>query len=260
MHSFMILLKKDFLEIKKNSKWLIYIFVFSLVSVLSVVTAKILPELLNLVFENTGMGGLFEYKASVSDSYVQYVANMGETAFLLIIVMFASTLVNEKNSGTYYLLKANNISETKIVMSHFVSKLILISISYLISTALFIGLNLLIFKEYTGIRGFISLSYIYLTLVFALALSLFISSFVKKKSNGYAISLVAYFVLSLLSSIPYIDVYNPLYSLMLASNIITDVDYKVADYVLNLLILVTSIVVLVSCSIYLFKNKINNRK
>ena len=145
-------------------------------------------------------------------------------------------------------------------MSHFISKLILITVSYFISRGIFIGLNLIVFKEYTGLRGVVSLSYVYLTLIFALALSLFISSIVKKKSSGYVIAIVVYFIMSLLSGIPYIDVYNPLYSLVLASNIITDVDYEIADYVLNLIILVTSIIALIGCSIYLFKNKIDNRK
>ena len=260
MHSFITLLKKDFLEIKKNSKWLIYLFVFSLVSVLSVATAKILPELLNQLLKETGMEGFFYYQSGIADSYAQYVANMGEISFLLIIVMFATTLINEKNSGTYYLLKNNKVSETKIVMSHFISKLILITVSYFISIGIFIGLNLIVFKEYTGLRGVVSLSYVYLTLIFALALSLFISSIVKKKSSGYVIAIVVYFIMSLLSGIPYIDVYNPLYSLVLASNIITDVDYEIADFVLNLIILVTSIIALIGCSIYLFKNKIDNRK
>ena len=55
----------------------------------------------------------------------------------------------------------NGVNETKIVMAHFVSKLILITISYLISIIIFVPLNIVIFHQYAGVRGVISLSLIY---------------------------------------------------------------------------------------------------
>ena len=234
MHSFLVLLKKDLLEIKRSSKWIIYILTFIFVTVLSVATARVLPEVFNLLFEETGLDGLFTYEVSVADSYLQYVANIGEICLLLIMIMFSTSLIKEKSNGTYYLLKNNGISDWKIVISHFVSKFILITVSYLISIAVFIPLNLLVFNEYTGYRGVISLTYLYISLIFALSVALFVSSFCKKKSSAYAIAIVVYFTLTLLSAIPYIDVYNPLYSLILASNIMTEVDYKQSDYIMNI--------------------------
>ncbi len=260
MNSFKTLFKKDLLELKRTDKWLIYIFAFLAITVLSVVTARILPELLGLVLEETGLGDLFSYEISVADSYVQYVANMGEMAFLLITIMFATTLVKEKVSGTYHMLKSNGVSEDKIVLSHFFSKLILITASYIISIVAFVLLNLVLFREYAGIRGVVSLSYLYLFLVFGLCMALFVSSICKKKSSAIVLVIVIYFILSTISIIPYIDIYTPMYSLIISSDVITNVDYSLSDYLINLGVTSLLNVGMVIGSIYAYKNKINNRK
>jgi len=174
--------------------------------------------------------------------------------------MFANTMIKEKQSGTFYLLKANGVKEEEIVLSHFVSKLILITFSYLASIALLVPLNLIVFREYTGLRGAVSLSYLYLVLVFALTLSLFISSVVNKKSVGYALAIGAYFVLVIISAFPYINIYIPIHSLTLASNIITDIDYKISDYLINLGMNIIINIGLIIGSILILKKKIDNRK
>ena len=260
MNNFKVLLKKDLLELKRNKKWIIYITSFLIITLISVITARLLPELFNALLDVTGIIEGMSYKVSVADSYMQFVANMGEIGLLIILIMFSNTLVKEKSSGTYNLLTSNGVKEYKIVLSHFLSKLILITISYLVSIGLFVGLNLIIFKEYTGFRGVCSLTYLYLTMVFALTLGIFISSVVKKKNLGIILSIVIYFILSILSVFPYIDIYNPLYALTLANEVMTSVDYKLSDYLINLFMLLASSATLLIGSIYVFKNKIDNRK
>ena len=260
MNSFKVLLKKDLLEIKRNKKWLVYVLSFTIIAIISVITARLLPEIFNALLDVTGVIEGMSYRVSVADSYMQFVANMGEIGLLIILIMFSNTLFKEKSSGTYHLLTSNGVKDYKIVLSHFVSKLILITISYLVSVGVFVVLNLLVFKEYTGLRGVCSLSYLYLTLVFALTLGLFISSFVKKKTMGFVLAIVIYFALSILSVFPYIDIYNPLYALTLGSEIMTSVDYELSDYLINLFVTLGVSVTLLVSSIYIFKNKIDNRK
>lgn len=260
MNNFLTLLKKDFLELKRTQKWIIYLITFVAITVFSVISARLLPELLNVVLSETGMDQIFIYKASVADSYLQFTANMGEIAFLLVTIMFSSTLVKEKTSGTYYMLKSNGVNETKIVLSHFISKLLLITISYIASIVVFVPLNLLLFKEYAGLRGVISLSYLYLVLLFGLCLSFFISSIVQKKGTGVILVIAIYFILTILSVFPYIDIYNPMYGLTLSNNIITSIDYKLSDYLINLIVTTVLSASMIISSIYIFKNKIDNRK
>lgn len=260
MSNFLVLLKKDLLEISRTQKWIIYILVFLAITVFSVVAARVLPEILNYALGEVDFGGIaFEYEISVADSYAQYIANMGEIAWLLVAIMFSSSLFKEKVTSSYNLLKCNKVSEKTIVLSHFLSKLILITVAYIASIIVFVPLNLIVFKEYTGLRGVVALSYVYLSLVFALTLALFISSFIDKKSKGILFVILIYFGLSLLTIFPKLTM-NPFMGLTLANNIIMYPDYKINDYVVNLIFTLISIVGMLVASVYLMKNKINNRK
>lgn len=259
MKDFKFLLKKDFLELCRTKKWIIYLVCFSLISVISVLTAKFLPELFNMLFSSTGLD-MFEMQATIADSYTQFVANIGETGVLLIAIMFSLILVKEKTSGTGYILQCHGVKDHKVVLSHFVSKLILITASYLVSIVIFVSLNFLIFKEYTGVRGVVSLSYLYLTLVFALALGIFISSISKNNMTSVIVTFGIYFLLTILSAFPYIDIYNPMSTIMMANNIIVNEAYELSDYLINLFVTLGFIVALIGGSIYTYKNKIDNRK
>ena len=195
MSNFKTLFKKDMLELIRTKKWLVYIISFIAIVILSVVTARLLPELFNALLQEGDGFTMFMYEeVSIATSYSQFIANMGEIAWLIIGVMFATTLCREKNKGTYNLLKSNGVKEHEIVLSHFLSKLLLITVSYILSVITFAVANLFVFHEYTGLRGLIALTYVYLILVFALCLAIFISSIVKKNSGGYILILITYFI------------------------------------------------------------------
>ena len=260
MGSLKTLLKKDLLEIKRSKQWIVFIALFVFIAILSVVTAKVLPILFDLLLEDNAFAGIISYEPTIADSYLQLASNFGEIGLLFVLIIFSSVLLKEKNSGTYNTLKMNGVKEWKIVLSHLITKLFLVTVSYVSCIIVFVSLNLAIFKEYAGIRGVVSLFYLYLTLVFGIFMSIFISSVCKKRSSACILSIVVYFVLLVLSAFPYIDIYNPLYSITLASNIITEADYVISDYVYNFISTVVMIVGFAIASVYIFKNKINNRK
>lgn len=256
MDNFKILLKKNFLEFKRTKKWIVFLIVFPVIAILSSVLAKVLISALAPIFEMIGL----TYEPTIADSYAQFVANMAETGYLLIAIMFSVSLVKEKSSSTYYVLKSNGVKESDIVLSHFVSKLILITASYLASVVVFVVMNLILFRAYTGYRGVVSLSFTYLLLVFALCFSLFVSSFVNKKSHGYIIAIASYFVFSILYVIPKIDVFTPFYALTLSNDIMYEYSHNISDFVINGVSLVVICIGLIIGSIYLFKNKVDNGK
>ena len=148
MGNFIELLKKDLLEIKRSKKWIISIVAFVLLAIISAVSAKILPELMNMALKDTGFEFLLPSVPSIADSYLQFIANIGEMGLILIIVMSVTYLIKEKLMGTYYTLKNNNVDDSQIVLSHFISKLIMFTISYLASIIVFVSLNLILFNEY----------------------------------------------------------------------------------------------------------------
>lgn len=263
MANFVILLKKNLLEMVRNKRIIIFSIVFVIVSVISALTAKFLPELLKLLIkglEESGIGGIQIAKASVADSYVQYIANMGEIAVLLVGIMFAGTITKEKNTGTYESLKMNGVKDHEIVLAHFVSQVILVTVSYALSVSMLAILNIVLFKQIMGVRGFVVLFYIYLLLLFTISFSLFSSCLCKKSGKSYLLVILAYFGLSFLTVFPKINLINPFNLLNEGNNLMYYETYSLKN---NLITFISSFVItclLVGCSLLVVKNRINNRK
>ena len=197
MANFVILLKKNLIEMVRNKRIIIFSVVFVIVSIISALTAKFLPELLKFLvggLEESGISGILINDGTVADSYVQYISNMGEISVLLVGIMFAGTITKEKTTGTYESLKMNGVKDHEIVLSHFVSQIILVTVSYILSVSDLAVLNIVLFKQIMGVRGFVVLLYIYLLLLFMISLSLFSSCLCKKSGKSYLIVILAYLV------------------------------------------------------------------
>ena len=262
MGNFVILLKKNLIEMVRNKRVLIFSIVFILISAISAVSARFLPEIFTLLLEELdgASGGLYIDKATVADSYVQFIANMGEIAVLLVSIIFVGTIIKEKSKGTYDVLKMNKVNDKEIVLSHFVAQVMLVSISYVLSVAIFVVLNILLFNQIMGVRGFVVLMYVYLLLLFVIAFSLFTSCLCKKSGKAYLIVILGYFGMSILEVIPYINQINPFHLLTVSSELIYYKSYSVKENLITAFSSLFIIISLVVVSLFVVKNKINNKK
>jgi len=263
MANFMILLKKNLIEMVRNKRIIIFSLVFLLVSVISALTARFLPDILSLLVDSlqeAGLGELYIEKATVADSYVQFISNISEVCILLIILMFASTIVKEKSKGTYTTLKMSKVKDHEIVLSHFVAQVILVTISYVLSVAVFVLLNILLFRQIMGVRGLVVILYLYLTLLAMTGFTLFSSSISNKSGKAYLIVLLGYFGLGILEIFPKINQINPLHLLTISSELMYHESYSLKENLLTSLSSIVIIAIFVIASIFVVKNRINNRK
>ena len=263
MSNFKILLKKNLLEMIRNKKIVIFCVVFVVLSVLSAVVAKILPDLFEFLLQgmdSNELVGLYISDATVADSYIQYISNIGETAILLIILMFAGTITKEKKDGTYEFLKTNNVKDKEIVLAHFVSQVILITVSYALSVTVFAMLNILLFRQIMGVRGIVVLTYIYLLLLVSLSFTLFASCVSKTTGKSYLIVIIGYLGTSLLDIVPRINVINPFHLLSISNKLVYYESYSLKENLLTVIFSLIIGVILVIISVFMVKNKINNRK
>ena len=144
MRNFIILLKKNLLEMVRNKRIIIFSLVFVAISVISALTAKFLPELYKMLLGTLEAGDVnVVQEGTVADSYVQFIANMGEVTVLLVGIMFANAITKEKTTGTYQTLKMNGVKDHEIVLSHFVAQVLLVTLSYILSVAALVVLNIL---------------------------------------------------------------------------------------------------------------------
>jgi hypothetical protein len=88
----------------------------------------------------------------------------------------------------------NGVKDKDIVLSHLVSQIILVGISYLFSVAIFVLLNIILFNQIMGFRGLVALSYIFLLLLVTIIFSLFASCLSKKSGRAYLLVILSPFM------------------------------------------------------------------
>lgn len=264
MVNFVILLKKNLIEMVRNKRIIIFSIAFVAISLISAVMAKFLPELFKWLFDTLGEDGtnigMMIGDASVADSYVQFVSNVTEIMVLLIIIFFTGTIIKEKKTGTYDNLKMNSVKDHEIVLAHFVAQVILVTVSYIVGVAFFVLLNILLFRQIMGIRGVVALLYIYLTMLFVIAASLFVGCLFKKNFWAYFLAIIGYFVLSFVDIIPHINKFNPFHLLTISMNLMYSESYSLSEHLITSIVTVLLTAGLVIVSLFIVKNKINNRK
>lgn len=263
MANFKILLKKNIVEMVRNKRIVIFSVIFATLSVISALTAKYLPVLLKLLLtglDENGLGTLLIFEANVANSYMQYISNFGEIGILVVGVLFVGAIVKEKSKGTYASLKMNGVKDCEIVFSHLVSQILLITVSYLISVALFVVLNIILFKQIMGVRGLVTLVYIYLLLLVTVCFSLFVSCLCKKSGKAYLFVILSYFGIGLIEVFPRINRINPFHLLTLSNNLMYTLEYSLSEHLLTALSSLAFCVVFVIISLFIVKNKINNKK
>ena len=261
MRNFIILLKKNLLEMIRNKRIIIFGLVFVAISIISALTAKFLPELYKLLLGSMEMGDMYIVKeGTVADSYVQFIANMGEVTVLLIGIMFANVITKEKTTGTYQTLKMNNVKDHEIVLSHFVAQVLLVTLSYTLSVAALVVLNILFFNQIMGLRGFVVLIYIYLLLLVTIGFSLLSSCICKKSGKSYLVVILSYFGFMILDLVPRINKVNPFHLLTISTELMYTEAYVLKDHLLTSLSSFGIIIILVILSLLFVKNRINNKR
>ena len=168
--------------------------------------------------------------------------------------------MKEKKTGTYDTLKMNKVKDHEIVLSHLVAQVILVTISYIFSIAVFVILNILLFKQIMGLRGVVALTYVYLLLLATISFSLLGSCLFKKSNKSYLFVILGYFVLTFLEVIPKINKINPFHLLNISTNLMLYEGYSLKENLITSLSTLFISVVLVIVSLFVVKNKIDNRK
>lgn len=259
MRNFVTLLKKNLLEMIRNKKIIVFGIVFVAFAIISVVSARFLPLLVEWILSEAGGEAAFILDPTVADSYVQFIGSMDDIAMLLVPLMFVATIVKEKVTGTYAVLKMNKVKDKEIVLAHLTAQVIIISLCYLLSVAVFVILNILVFKQIMGIRGFIVLLYLYLLLIFNMCLSLFVSCLSKKKGKSYLLFILIYFAMSIVSIIPKVNLFLPSNLLTLGNELVMYETYTLSEHLISVISSILISGLLVVGAILLVKNRINNK-
>ncbi len=190
------LLKYDFIYLRKTSKFIIFPAIAIFFAMLSPATAKYMPEILKALVGSEDLGGLLA-PVSVLDSYTQYIGNLYELFLIVIVFVGVSIFMRQKNKGELPLVLSKPISRTKYILSKYLSFMILITVTLLVSGLIFAYYTYILFDTVDFMITFQMTGLFLVYVVFILSIGLFTSMIF----NSYAAASISTFVLYIVFSI-----------------------------------------------------------
>jgi ABC-2 type transport system permease protein len=257
MKQFLVLFKKEMLELMRSRKFMILGVVFVIFAVLSVITAKITPQLLKS-FSVPGMS-IDLPEPTYLDSADQFFKNNGQLLVFILIFVVSGVIADEKIKHTLEIILAKPVSRVKFVLAKFSAVFLTIFSVYLLSSLLFYFYTVSVFSSF-NLWYFIIAALLGLIWILVVAvLTLFGSAWTNSGLKAAGIGFIGMIVLTLLPALlPKFAKYFPNY----IYGTYRDLMVKGWDssYVWGLATSLIIIVVFVCFSAYIFKNQEIDRK
>lgn len=130
---FLIQLKKELRELWATRKLLIIVIVMTVFGMLSPLTAKLLPDLLESVGENQGNVQITIGEITERDAVDQFVSNMSQMVMLLVILLSFGVVVNERDKGLMTLMFPHPIPRSVFILAKFTALLLAFGLGLLLS-------------------------------------------------------------------------------------------------------------------------------
>ena len=126
---------KEFMELRRNGRLLIFLIVFVVLGVMNPATAKLTPWLLKTMADSLEETGITvpEYTVTAMDSWVQYFKNMPTIGLLFTVVMFGGFFTSEYTRGTLIPLLARGLSKNTVAAAKTLTMLLVWSGGYWMS-------------------------------------------------------------------------------------------------------------------------------
>jgi ABC-2 type transport system permease protein len=208
MRGFLAFSKKEFLEQLRTSKCLILLAVFFLFGMTSPLLAKLMPEIMSGM-ELQGVKITIP-DPTVLDAYGQFFKNCTQMGLLALLLVFGSTLSNELLRGTLINILAKGLPRHTIILSKFLTAVVLWTISFCLSAAVNYGYTLYLFED-TGVQHLLfSLFCLWLFGCFILALILLSSAIAVGSLGGLIITAFGIVIMFILNIFPGTTKYNPI--------------------------------------------------
>ena len=209
MHSFVVFIQKEWMEIVRTKKLFILLCVFSMFGIIAPLTARYMHEIIALAMGDTPLP--FEIPpATWIDGWSQFYSNMTQMGIFCIIFLFMSCVTGEKQSGSASLTLTKNLSHTSFIMAKFVTASAVICLSFLLSVLICFGYTHLLFG-YAGavtdiLLGAIAYAIFSLTL---LAIVVLTSTMAKSTAISALLAFASFILLTILTHVPHIGSVMP---------------------------------------------------
>lgn len=206
--SFKAFLKKEIMEILKTIKIIILPVLFLFFGILSPLSAKYINQILALAGEQQGI------KITLPDptyiqAYEQLFKNIYFMMIVVLILVFAGCIAEEKIKGTAILVLTKNLSRTGFVLGKLIAAVLLFSLSYIICTAAFLYYTYLLFPVFINSSTWLALLAFWVYGIFIISLTLLASILARTFTAAVVGGFIGFAAFSGLATLPYIGKYSP---------------------------------------------------
>ena len=226
----LVLLQKEWKETLRTSKIFVLPAVFVFIAISSPLLAKFTPDFINMMVQYTGQQINIEMPPpTYVDAFVQLFKNIGQMGLLVMLFVFAGTMVEEKTKGTATLILTKGVSRSGFVASKFIYATFFMTAIYLVMTGIFAFYASLLFPDTPWDKAIVALAIVWLYCEMVLAVVVLGSVLCKTYLSSAVFGLMWFFGFSILGSIPIADQYTPGYCVTLALELFQS-DFSFAAY------------------------------
>lgn len=246
--------KKEWMEAARTGKLLILLLLFTLFGVMNPAIAKLLPWLLEMFADTVEESGIIitELQIDAMTSWTQFFKNipMALVAFLLLC---SDLLTKEYQSGTLLLMLTKGLPRYKAVLAKDILLFSLWTLCYFLCFAVTYGYNAYFWDNSIVDHLFPAVAFWWLFGIWLLGLLMLFSSFLQNSAGTLLCSGGSVVLLYLLSFLPRIKPYTPLF--LLDSTSLLAGMTEVAEYGGSLSVTIVSGIVCMAVSLSVINRK-----
>lgn len=252
MNGFIAFTKKEFLEYFRNYKLLILILIFFIIGMMSPLTAKMLPD----IMEDFAVEGMIIKmpEPTFMDAYTQFFKNTTQMGFIVFLLIFGGILSHEISKGTLIIVLSKGLSRHAVICSKFLVSLTFWTLSLLIAFVTNYGYTFYLFEKNSVDHLFFSTFCLWLFGAFVLALILLGSTLTTGSYGGLVVAVAVLGLMLIMNILPSMQKYNPV---SLASDNIALIagTLEVSSRVVTVWLTIGLIVLFLAGAMQIFKRK-----
>ncbi len=252
MKGFYAFTKKEFSEQLRGYKALVLTAVLFLLGMMSPLLAKLLPDIIGIM--DIGGMTLTVPEPTVLDAYTQFFKNVGQLGFVVMLLIFSGLLSQDVTKGTLIVLLAKGLSRTAVILSKFLTALVVWTAGFALTAVTAYGYTVFLFGSGTLPNLFYALFCLWLFGVFILALLMFASTLAPGNYGGLILTAGTLIVLLLLNSFPAIGKFSPV-SLASGNAALIGGTAVMQDITSAVWVSLTAITALLAAAVLIFRKK-----
>ncbi|MCL1858508.1 MAG: ABC transporter permease subunit [Oscillospiraceae bacterium] len=251
--------KKEIVELIKTVKGIVLAIIFLVLGISSPLLTKLTPEILKMALADASPEEAQVLSAVMSapsslESYSQFFGNFNSIGLLVVIIVFAGIVANEKSKNTAAYILTKNISRTQFILSKFVSSVVFVFVSLVLAMG-----SQILYTKFLFDDNLIDIKYVmlyfallFLYLIFILTIVLFSSVITKTVTSATFFAFLIFIVFNILPSVPKIGKYMP--SDINNFGIITQAK-NIGDLAVNIIIAVICLIIFLFSSVKIFNRQ-----